>query len=701
MPAEPSEKTTKAPIDEVDHGRCVDSAKPPSGRSALLVSEWHCGTQLTSTNGAEPGDDAFSGHRARALHADEAVGVSDPAAGDSTAGQLRDHPNRYCMRNRHGTERTTEDAVQVVRARDDGMVGVISLFHNPSAHRLAALPGDGLPPEISQFLTTEFRGIVFQSVHDGEGRHRYTYMAGRMLAEIGTDTTADQYEPEAVFDLVHSDDRSMLRKALASSQRAGSDIDMVLRVRLPENGLSWLRLIGRPETHDDGSVTWNGVAIDVTREQEAVRRSQWLATHDHLTGLITRTEFAHHLQQVLTISGAGPRNVGVAHVGVRGMLRINEAQGFAAGDELLRQLAGRLERALSATDTVARSHGDNFLVMIDLAASDSDLGETIERLRATCNKPFELVTGTSVRVELTIGVARFPDHGTSAEKLVRAATLAADRAGKRPEMAYDFYARDLSENIRKRFHTERHLRNAIETESLDAYFQPQISLTDGSVIGLEALVRWPLDDGRLILPSDFIPLAEETGLIGPLGMVVLRRVVENLQTWDKGGLTVPPVAVNCSAQQFRASGFAEAYQTEVMDQGIAPSSLALEITENSLIDDFESAEHTMQALSDRGVHFSIDDFGTGFSSLGYLARLPFHVLKIDGRFVADVAVDERQQSIVRGLIQMARGLGLYVIGEGVETAEQADELRRLGCDAGQGFHYGAPVPAAEIERWIS
>ena len=309
--------------------------------------------------------------------------------------------------------------------------------------------------------------------------------------------------------------------------------------------------------------------------------------------------------------------------------------------------------------------------------------------------------GVAVRAGVTIGIARFPEDGGTGEELLRAVALASQRAHENPDVAYDFYARDLSDDVRQRFELERRLRDAIANERLEPHFQPQVSLDDRSLIGFEALVRWPSTDGQRISPAEFIPLAEQTGLILPLGRFMLRAVATQVQAWQEEGLQVPPIAVNCSAMQFRGAQLVDDYTEAVLQRGLKPDSVALEVTESTLLNDFELARTVMTELRDKGVHFSIDDFGTGFSSLGYLTQLPFGTLKIDRSFVSAGGIDSRQQSVVRALVQMGGTLDLFIVAEGIETAEQEATMQGLGCNAGQGYLYSPALAASDARQWLS
>lgn len=669
----------------------------------VFVVEWHTRRILACNDAVQRvfgySADELIGQSTHPLHVTDAAFERFGSESESyIESGIHNYRCRFRMRRKDGTEFPTENLVQVIHCQREGPIAVLSFVRDlPFCD--TTWEAEHLP-EFSPSMELDIPGVVFRRERAADGTDRYTYLSGRLLAELGIDPAAAANDPAVILDRVHAGDRDDFEDALRQSEHSLASIDMLVRLWAPDGEVVWLRVISRPHRRGDGGTLWDGVAIDVSREKRAEERAHWLATHDSLTGLIDRGQFNEQLGRSLSVAVAESRHVAVAQVGLRGMLKVNETYGFDAGDRVLRGIAARLRSELPPNDIIARSHGDIFLVMLDLAETGADLGTALRTLRSICDADFAVGEGMSVRMDLAIGIARFPEDGDSSEDLIRAAALAYGRAHVRPEMAYEFYADDLSQSVRRRFHTEEGLRAAIAEESLEPYFQPQVSLDDGGLVGFEALVRWQLEDGTVVSPAEFVPLAEETGLIAGLGELMLRRVAERVGHWTATGRQVPPVSVNCSAQQFRTGDFVEIYTREVTDRGIDPAKVALEITESTLVEDFPATQSTMTALAERGVHFSIDDFGTGFSSLAYLARLPFRVLKVDRSFVTGTAGDGRQRSIVSALVQMARALDLYVIAEGVETEAEAEQMRCLGCHAAQGFHYGRPVRGEEAEGWL-
>ncbi|MDX1610162.1 MAG: EAL domain-containing protein [Halofilum sp. (in: g-proteobacteria)] len=613
------------------------------------------------------------------------------------------HKNYTCqfhMRRRDGSHFATENLVQTIY-EGDVPVAVVSVVRDMSRSRDVPNGSAGRTEPTISALPRDIPGAVFQRVRDTEGRDRYTYLAGELLEKHRIDTEAVYRDPQALFDLIVPDDRSAFEQAVSATADSLSGIDMVLRFQPPESAMVWLRVISRPQRRDDGSTVWDGIAIDVTREVEAQAQAHWLATHDSLTGLVNRVEFTRRLEERCAAARQHRLPVTVVQVNVRGMSRLNEQFGFDNGDRVLSALAERIEELSGADNLAARSQGDVFQLVFTEQGFAADGDAMARSLQESLGEPILLADGTQVRVEVALGIARFPEDGKTADQLIQAVSLATDKARKDPAIDYAYYSDELSAQARKHFHIERALRDAVAESTIEPYYQPQVSLDDHRLVGLEALARWPLEGGDMVSPADFIPVAETSGMINSLGRLMLSRVTRQIQAWNEQGLSPPPIAVNCSAHQFRAGNFDDVYKQLVLDSGLAASAVRLELTETSLVDDFAATERTMHALDELGVKFSIDDFGTGFSSLSYLAKLPFGELKIDRSFVMDMMTSELQQSIVAALIQIARALNLSVIAEGIETIEQEAELRRLGCVSGQGFLYSKALHHSEVEQWLS
>lgn len=608
----------------------------------------------------------------------------------------------YWMRRRDGSTFPSEHLVQLINGDDGYPVAVVSIVRDVS--EASDSPSMSVRGDVRtgsfRALADNLPGIVYQWVRTMDGQDRFTFLAGGLFQRYGVDPETVRTNSSLFFSGLFTRDRWELEEEIARSRAMLSPIDMEVRYRAPNDETVWLRVLSQPRRLDDGSVAWDGFALDVSQEKLAEERLHHLATHDQITGLPNRFQVMTHVSRRITRASYWGRRFAVAVVDIHRMTRINETYGFEQGDRVLRLVAERLNGEAFRREVVGRGHGDGFLLVLSDATDEAALSRALQRLRSVFDTPFTLADETTVQVGARIGLAIYPDDATSADALLHAAHVAMETARRTPGPEYAFYAEELGAQLRHRARREEALRAAIQAGELTPYFQPQVSLENRSLVGLEALVRWVQPDGKVLPPAEFIPLAEESGLIIPLGKLVLRKVITCIRTWLDAGLDVPPVSVNCSARQFRGTAFEDDIREQLQAAALPPELLMIEITESSLMDDPEAAQRTMSALTAIGVRFSIDDFGTGFSSLGSLAELPFHTLKIDRSFVASIGTDDRRRVITELLIRMSDALGLMVIAEGVETSAQEARLRRLGCMAAQGYLYARPLPASGIRQWL-
>ena len=421
----------------------------------------------------------------------------------------------------------------------------------------------------------------------------------------------------------------------------------------------------------------------------------YLAYHDSLTGLPNRTLFADRLGQALGVARREKRLVGVIALDVQRFRLVNETLGRKAGDELLRLVADRLRRLVRDQDSLARAGGGHFAVA--LAGYDHPAEAArhlVEGVEAAFAEPLR-VDGVELRVALRAGIALFPADGETGEELQANAEAALGRA-KQTGQHYLFYASHMNDRVADSLALENRLRQALESGRLELHYQPKIDMRTGELAGLEALIRW--DDPELgpVPPSRFVALMEETGLILAAGRWALQRAVDDIRRWQGMGLLVPRTAVNVSAMQLRQGDFVDSVLRAIAGFGKHPL-LDLEITESVLLDDIDESTRKLQILRRAGVEVSVDDFGTGYSSLNYLARLPVDTLKIDRSFVMRMRDAGYPRNIVAMIVSLAHTLGLKVIAEGVEEAEQLNMLRELGCDQIQGYLFSRPLPREKIE----
>jgi diguanylate cyclase len=379
--------------------------------------------------------------------------------------------------------------------------------------------------------------------------------------------------------------------------------------------------------------------------------------------------------------------------------QINDSLGHGAGDQLLEEVGRRLSGAVREVDTVARIGGDEFLLLIADTRDQSDLATVAAKIGKSLAEPFR-VGSAELHTSASIGISVYPADGTTGDDLVLRADEAMYFAKQSGRNSHQFFNRTMSVFSQDRLDLENDLRRALPMNQFEVHYQPKSDVASGRVNSVEALLRWRHPTRGLVSPVEFIPLAEENGLILSIGEWVLREACRQARGWQRMGLPFLRVAVNVSPVQFRQSNFLQAVHTALLDFDLEPQYLEIELTETTVMDNAESSIRILEELSRMGVVVSIDDFGTGYSSMSYLRRFPIDKLKIDRSFISDLTTNSADSSIVQAIISLAHSLRLKVVAEGVETAEQLERLRELGCDQYQGFFRSAAVPAAEIEESI-
>jgi diguanylate cyclase (GGDEF)-like protein len=433
-----------------------------------------------------------------------------------------------------------------------------------------------------------------------------------------------------------------------------------------------------------------------------------IAHHDALTGLPNRRMFMSLLERGITTAREKKATLGVLFLDLDDFKRVNDSFGHAAGDALLRQAAERLRSVIRPTDelsraqfaeeirTLARVGGDEFVVLLPGLDEAMQAGRVAERLIQIMMQPFDLPQG-EFRVSASIGITTCPEDSDTPEALIRNADIAMYRAKELGKNAFCFYTAEMNTAVIKRVALERALRDAIKHDEFLLYYQPQIDARTGGIVGVEALLRWQSPDMGWVTPGEFIPVAEDTGLILELGEWVLHAACRQAVAWRDAGLRGVPVAVNVSSRQFQRTNLDEIVGAALADTGLDAAGLEIELTETSIMEDPDRAVGIMTALKGIGVHLSMDDFGTGYSSLSLLKTLPIDTLKIDQSFVRDIHTDRGSAAITRTIIAMGRSLNLRVIAEGVEEPSQRAFLQAEGCHLIQGFLFSRPLPPEQLE----
>ncbi|GGP19492.1 two-component system response regulator [Silvimonas iriomotensis] len=438
-------------------------------------------------------------------------------------------------------------------------------------------------------------------------------------------------------------------------------------------------------------------AIIVFRDASEARamaiKMSYLASHDPLTGLPNRLLLQDRISHGLQVARWSQTHVAMLLLDLDYFKFVNDSIGYTAGDDLLRQVAHRLENELSATGTIGRLGGDEFVVLLPELRSITEADEVATSLLAAMAEPFEL-DGNRFDLSISVGISLFPDDSSDEETLMRHADVAMHRAKQDGRNRYRFFSTELEDLVLSRHLLERHLREALQENRFEVFYQSKVNAREGRVIGAEALVRMYSTEGELLSPGRFIPLAEETGLIVPLGKMVLEIACRQAASWHEQGHALK-MSVNIAAAQFAAGNFPEVV-AEVLDHtGLNPDMLELEITEGTLMSEADAARETLIELKALGVHVSLDDFGTGYSSLAYLKRFPLDTLKIDQSFVRDMLNDKSDMAIIQTIIALGQTLGMELVAEGVEQREQAEILASMGCHIMQGYLYDKPKPASD------
>lgn len=441
--------------------------------------------------------------------------------------------------------------------------------------------------------------------------------------------------------------------------------------------------------------------LDLQEELLSVREAlHEQATHDPLIGLPNRLLFGDRLNQGLITARRTKRPLAVMFLDLDRFKLINDTLGHNTGDLLLKKVAERLTYSLREVDTIARMGGDEFTMILSNIDSPDDAAKIAGRVLNVLTEPLVL-EGHEIFVSASIGISIFPSDGDDAETLVKNADTAMYRAKDMGRNNYQFYTKTLNSAALKRMTLENSLRKALERSEFVVHYQPRVDIKDGEIMGMEALVRWQKPDVGLVYPAQFIPLAEETGLIVQIGEWVLRTACAQNKRWQDAGLDAFPVAVNISARQFHQNDLVWVVKDALESAHLEPRYLELELTESALMTNPDQAARALDELKMLGVRISLDDFGIGHSSLGYLKRFPVNTVKIDQSFVRDITTDPDDAAIAGAVVAMAHSLKLNVIAEGVETIQQLEFLRSLNCDEMQGYFVSRPIPPDEFPRFLS
>ena len=446
--------------------------------------------------------------------------------------------------------------------------------------------------------------------------------------------------------------------------------------------------------HDhDGKVIGSVLVFrDVSAARAMAQQIAHAAEHDFLTGLPNRLLLNDRIGQAIILAERNKDKVAVLFLDMDGFKHINDSLGHSAGDKLLQSIANRLRNCVRAPDTVSRQGGDEFIVLLQGVNQPEDAAVAARRLLDSVAESYSMGQH-NLHITTSIGVSLYPDDGPDAETLIKNADTAMYQAKEHGRQSFQFFKAEMNVRAVERQSIEEDLRRALERNEFALHYQPKIDLATGAITGVEALLRWTHPTRGSISPAQFIPIAEDTGLILPIGAWVLREACTQAQAWVEAGLPMGTIAVNVSAIELRNADFLREMLSTLCDSGLDPRSLELELTESVLMKNSGSAASVLQSIREKGVRIAIDDFGTGFSSLSYLRKFPLDALKIDQSLIRQIVTSSDDTAIVSAIISMGQSLKLRVIAEGVETTEDLTFLQQLKCDEAQGYYFSRPVPA--------
>ncbi|MDO9226651.1 MAG: EAL domain-containing protein [Pseudomonadota bacterium] len=582
--------------------------------------------------------------------------------------------------------KTLRNAAQKVRLARDNQQMQRQLEHSEQWHRLLI----NTSPDVIYTL-------------DGNGE--FTFLNERVSQVLG-------YPPDELvgrhYEIVVPEDERENARYLFNERRTGTRAthNAELRLKRKEDLLSGegdggvmveISAMGMYRPRPDGSGEFlgtYGVARDISARKQAEATVTFQAYHDLLTGLPNRALFNDRVIQAIAQARRHGQALAVMFLDMDRFKVVNDSLGHLVGDGLLQGMAQRLRDSLREGDTLARIGGDEFMLLLPRVRSRDNAAFIAQKIITSLQQPF-LIDGNEIYSGMSIGIAVYPDDGDNLETLVKHADLAMYHAKDHGRNDFRFFTHDLRHSLTGRLAVENDMRHALARGEFELYYQPQVDIQSQRIRGMEALIRWHHPERGLVSPNDFIPIAEECGLIAPISEWVLDAACKQALSWRAAKLPPVTLGVNLSARQIEHPHFVDKFIQSLHDHGIDGQGIEIELTESTLMRDMEGAIEKLRRLADQGVEISIDDFGTGYSSLSYLKKLPVHTLKIDRSFIQDLIAPSNGGTIVAGITAMAKGLRLNVVAEGVETKTQLDYLESIGCDAYQGYLFSRPVAACD------
>jgi diguanylate cyclase (GGDEF)-like protein/PAS domain S-box-containing protein len=555
------------------------------------------------------------------------------------------------------------------------------------------------------FEERERAQVTLKSIADAvvsiDARGNVTYL--NIVAETMTGWSRDEaagHSVEEVLRIVDVTTREIVPNPMALAIRENKTVDLKANcVLIRRDGVETGIEESAAPIHDrQGQVTGAVMVFhDVSMARALSLKMYHLAQHDGLTDLPNRMLLDDRLAQAITLCHRNQQKLAVLFLDLDRFKHINDTLGHDFGDRVLRNAAQRLLQCVRSSDTVSRQGGDEFVIVLSEIAHSQDAEGCAAKILSALSVPVR-IDEHDLYITASIGIATYPDDGNDAETLLKHADLAMYHAKANGFNTFQFFEPGMNARAAERQLLENGLRHAIERGQFVLHYQSKINLATGAIVGVEALVRWSHPERGLILPGQFLAIAEESGLIVPIGRWVMTECCNRARAWRDAGLPPIRMAINISAVELRTKGFVSGVRAMLTQAKLEPSDLELELTETFLLQNADSTAAVLEALKDVGVRLALDDFGTGYASLSHLRRFPIDTLKIDRSFVRDIAMDSDDASIVRAVIGMGKSLDMQVVAEGVETSEQFDFLRQQGCPEGQGYYFSEPIVAAEFAR---
>ena len=550
-------------------------------------------------------------------------------------------------------------------------------------------------------IAANMPGMVFQRLLRPDGVLEFSYVSEGCRDVLGIEPEELMADSQLFLKALSADERQRFLAALGKSARTLEPFEEEVAVAAADGRRRWLRGQSRPLVRDNGEIIWDGVLLDVTDRKVAEQRLSFLAYYDPLTRLPNRAAFLERFAAAREQANQRHSLLGVLSLGIDRFGIINATMGHSVGDQVLIAAADVLQAGMGRGDSMARASGDRFMLLVTGLDSRRDMQEAVEKLHALAQTS---VTAAGERFDLSacIGAALYPRDGEDAETLIRNADAALQRAKAQGPATLQFFTKEMSSKAAKTLSLQTKLRRALDNNEFVPFYQPQCDLNTGAVVGMEALVRWQSPELGMVSPAEFIPVAEESGLIDGICEVMLTECARQNMEWQRNGLAAVPVAVNVSGRQFQyARRLIGTLETVLATSGLEPRFLEIELTESSAMRDADNAILVVQQIREMGIACAIDDFGTGYSSLSVLKRFPIHKLKIDRSFVMDVITDPNDAAIVDAIIAMARALKLKTVAEGVEHRAHLEFLHALGCDQMQGYFFSKPLPADQMGQLLA